>query len=502
MLHKDAEAAAPAPTMTLSVAVTNNRLKTTFIAAGLLVILLSLLGLFDLSRTTPARVPYTVYEPSTPSTDHGDAQKRPGEAVEKEGEWRPGTGNGDISHKLTPEQHQASKENMRVEHLEIFSNMTSTGSLFMIDFLGQEGYNPSILPHPTKDETWIVIAMRDKRKDESDIWNAELYCEAIFVKTDNVMRCLRTPLILPIASTTSPVCKDDAKWSLSFMNRIIGPHDARIFWGPERPYIIYGSQSRKSCLGQYIQDLRRVVDWDRDDQATSENETAFFWPTDLQRPDPIEPLEKNWFAFWSQEGEMYLHYDIDTTHRSFAKVNETDGSVVGKDLAPLARDRQCMERLMPTLNQNDLEWMHQATNSLSLTLCKRSDETCHATPENTYILTFFQKKTFYYHGVYEPYVMLFHETSPFAIYAISQKPIWYHGRGTPDEDWRRPGNEWKPVDQSEMIFTMSVNWKARGMRYHGFLDDEVIISFGIEDQQAGGIDVVVGELVRDMGLCD
>lgn len=481
--------------MTLTVASNSSRLRNIFIAAAIVVVLLSLLGISNLSRTKPFRIPYTTFDLPSES-EAGDANERPGEDAGGQDEGK----SGEISKLLTPEEHEASQENEKEEHLEVFSNMTSDGSFFMIDFLGQVGFNPSILPHPVKNETWIVIAQRDKREDDSDVWNSELYCEAVFVKKDNVMRCVRSPLILPIASTGfSPLCIEEHEM-LSYMNHVRGPHDARLFWGPERPYIMYGSQSQKSCLGQWIQDLRRLADWDVEDLVVFPNQTDFYWPTDLQRPKPGF-VEKNWFAFWSDKGDMYLHYDLKRDHRSFAKVNSIDGTV-GKDVAPLAQDEKCLQKLMPTLKDTGLEWLHQATNSLSLTLCNRADTDCHSTPENTYNLVLFQKKTFYYHGVYEPYMMLFHERAPFSVYAVSQKPIWYHGRGRADEDWRRPGNEWKPIDQSEMLFTVSMNWKKQGMRYHGYLDDEVMISFGVEDQHAGAIDVVVGELIRDMGLCD
>lgn len=69
-------------------------------------------------------------------------------------------------------------------------------------------------------------------------------------------------------------------------------------------------------------------------------------------------------------------------------------------------------------------------------------------------------------------------------------------------DWTtRPGDVGKPQNQSEMIFTTAMNWKRRGLGEHGFLDDDVLITFGLEDRRAGGIDVTPEDLMQGLGLC-
>ncbi|KAF2162219.1 hypothetical protein M409DRAFT_69156 [Zasmidium cellare ATCC 36951] len=394
----------------------------------------------------------------------------------------------DVSDLLTPEQFAASNENMKIEHIELRSQMTKDGKWFTTDFVTQNAYNPGFLPHPYKPETWVMFAQRDKSKDGDDIWNSELVCEAVYHEGSQTMKCIDPPIILPIASTFSDLC--------------VGPHDARVFNGPNAPYIIYGSQGPAgSCLGQYIHDLRRLTPFlynESSGSITHPNE-AFFWPTDLHRPPPVGGVEKNWFAFWDMDDDMYLHYDVKPTKRSFAKVNTSDGSV-GDDLAPLATtDDQCMKDLMPAYHHNDREWIHQATNSLSITLCKRADPTCHPTPDNTFIMLLFQTKTFYMHGVYYPYIMLFKRTAPFQIHGISAKPFWYSGRGRMNEFWR--WSTWKPKDQTQMVFTTQMSWVGQGNMYHGFLDDRVILAFGIEDKHGGGLDVVAGDLLQGMRFC-
>lgn len=408
----------------------------------------------------------------------------------------PGNGLGfkdDISELLTPEEHKASDENTKMKHHEVFSNMTSDGKLFMVDFLDEGSYNPNFIPHSYKPDTWIMIAQRDKQHDDNTIWNTELVCEATFV--NDKMTCTKSPMILPIAATMSEYCTED----MDYFNNQIGPHDARVFYGPNAPYIVWMSQSKFNCLGQYIQDLRRITDWARG--PTTNLSDPFFYPTNLQRPPPYGRIEKNWFVFWDYSGNMYLHFDLTPTTRVFAALNP-DGSV-GEDLAPrsAAHDAVCLEKLMPKLRPTPFpEWIHQATNSLALTMCRKADPDCVATPDNTFILTLFQTKTFYYHGVYEPYFLLFRQHAPFEVYGLTTVPIWYNGRGKPHEHWT--DGTTKPKDQSQMIFTTSISWKDAGKMYHGYLDDTVIIGFGVEDQASGGIDVVMGDLLVDLVLCD
>ena len=385
----------------------------------------------------------------------------------------------------------------KTTHVELVSKITKGGEWFFIDFGDRASYNPNIIPHPEKKDTWFIVAQADKSQDDDIVWFTELVCEATF--KDDKLQCTRSPLILPIQSTVSTHCDGD----LEFFNLTKGPHDARVFQGPDHPFVIYGSQSQYSCFGLWIQDFRRLVDWSR----TPDTSGKFFWPTELQRPRglPYRRLEKNWFLFWDNKGEMFLHHDI-FPMRMFAKMHldgkDKSEGLVGEDLAPLAAksDAICMEKYMPHVDDSMPEFIHQATNSLAITLCKRSDPACRKTDENTYIFTVFQFKSFYNHGVFEPYVMLFKQIAPFEVYGISSKPRWYRGRGEAGGSWAA-GIDWIPKNSTQMVYTTSMNWKRKGLTYNGYLDDEVFLSFGVEDKRSFGIDVVAGDLIAGLNLC-
>jgi hypothetical protein len=301
------------------------------------------------------------------------------------------------------------------------------------------------------------------------------------------------PLQLSEASLTAvqggSKCQDSAApFALS-----IGPHDARVFYGPSTPYVMYGSTSEYTCFGQWVLDFRLLVDWGFE---WFEKE-QFRTPTELQRPPPYGVVEKNWFVFWDKDEQIYAHYDI-APKRVFAKLSY-DGSV-GPDLAPLAAasDAVCMAKYLPKIGPED-ESLHQATNSLSITLCKRSDAACKPNDTNTFIINIFHYKKFHnFHSVYEPYVMLFQQAAPFAIYGISSKPLWISGRGKP--------GEWGDLDertahQTQMLYVTSLSWKKHGQKYHGYIDDVMFVLFGIEDTKTGGIDVVAADLLMGLGLC-
>lgn len=378
---------------------------------------------------------------------------------------------------------------------EIFSNSTKNGKYFTIVTGEYESYNPSILAHPEKNDTWILIAQQERTDTVNTVWFAQLVCEAKFNKAGTLL-CARPPLILPIGVTA--VGYDNCKGNIAWLSFNVGPHDARAFWGPDHPYALYGSQSQYNCFGIWIQDLRLLTDWGVVPASGHDYKNPFRGQTELQRPRPFGQVEKNWFTFWDKDGTMYAHYDMSPS-RIFSKI-EFDGSC-GPDLAPktIKEDAKCMARYLPPI-PDGLESIHQATNSLSITLCKRHDPSCTPNDDNTYIMTIFHHKTFYnFHGEYHPYVMLFRRTAPFEIYSLSTKPLWVHGRG----DALRP-KELKPEDKYEstqMFYITSISWKQTGQKYHGYIDDVMFLSFGIEDSIGAAIDVVAEDVVAEMGLC-
>lgn len=373
-------------------------------------------------------------------------------------------------------------------HHEVFSQSTSDGRYFNVTFGSHHAMNPNIIPHSSRENIWYITAQAYKELDDNQRWFTELICEASF--RNGSLQCSEEPSILPIASTSSLHCNGD----LQFFDDNIGPHDARVFYGPDAPLIMYGSQSRHNCFGLWMQDFRRLVDLTHEPQTVQ----AFRMATDLEKPRSKNDVEKNWFVFWDADGQMYTHHDI-LPQRILAR-QFWDGSV-GEDLAPTTGDLDswCLGQHLG-LQHGDGRVFHQATNSLAITMCSRRDSLCVQNNDNTFILTIIQEKSYQdWHSVYEPYVVLFKQTAPFAIKSVSKKPIWIHGRKTADDERRNPAT---PVGQKEMLYVTSVSWRDYGQKYHGYLDDVLFLNFGVEDSSAGSIDVVASDLLKYLGECD
>ncbi|KAF6807327.1 hypothetical protein CMUS01_14144 [Colletotrichum musicola] len=363
-------------------------------------------------------------------------------------------------------------------HLEVFSLSTPDKKFFPIRFGDEDAMNPNIIPHPILDDTFIIVAQRRKVNDNT-AEHVELVCNAIFGPEG--LACVAAPTVLPIAATRSGdgTCPTD----LAYIAMNVGPHDARVFYGPTRPLIVYGSNSAYSCFGQWMQDFRALGDWG----FSASLDEGFTAGTELQRPPPWGTMEKNWFLFWDDEGAAYVHQDL-SPRRVFSRLN-ADGSS-GPDLAPLAPgDEACLARYLPKLPP-ELESIHQATNSLSVTFCKRSDAGCVPNAENTFVITVVQHKTFYnFHSEYEPYVVVFRQRAPFEVFAVSRRPVWIHGR------------EKRMDSGSDMFYVTSMSWNSKQRRYHGYLDDVLFLSFGIEDKMTGGVDILAQDLLKALGSC-
>ena len=375
---------------------------------------------------------------------------------------------------------------------ELRSLSTPNGEFIRIHFDGVPAYNPNIIPHPRKYDQWIIVAQKEQSHEPGDHIITELTCNAGFV--NNVLTCTQKPAPLPL-KVHEPHCEGD----MAYFNFALGARDARVVHGPDAPYILYGSHSEKTCLSVWAQDLRMLM---KDYFIESLTATLFSQPAELQRPPPFNQLEKNFFLFWDFENQLHVHHDI-FPKRVFAQL-EIDGSV-SPDLAPEAarNDEVCIASFMPVL-MAEHESIHQATNSLSITLCNRSDPACKPSPENTYIMHIFHFKSFYdFHGVYEPYVVLFQRQAPFAMHGIATKPIWIHGRDVFTEKTGSALWEGKalPSKHSEMFYVTSMSWKAHGQTYHGYLDDVLFVAFGIEDSKPGVIDILAGDLLKDMSFC-
>ncbi|KAH9845293.1 hypothetical protein Tdes44962_MAKER01303 [Teratosphaeria destructans] len=389
---------------------------------------------------------------------------------------------------------------------EVYSVSKQDRRYWPIHMDGNSIYNANLLPHPTRTDLWIAVGTHELRYGTD-----ALSCNV--GNYEGVLLCDAEAKPLPVASSIESRCEGSPG---AGVDRLPGPRDIRLFWGPDVPYVMFGKPSTMICLGMYIQDARELIEpYGVESVAGSQ---LFHHETELKRPKQatesqwtLATIEKNWFVFWDVNGTAYVHFDIWPT-RSFAKL-DWDGST-GEELSPAAgtRDKMCLLDLMPLLRSEFQESLQQATNSLAITMCRRADPNCEQTADNTFVMTIFQRQLKHKgHKTYQPYIMLFNQSAPFNLHAISEKPLWIHGRTlltnlNVSPRYLSPDLS-VPANHTEMFYVTSMAWKRHGQKYHGYLDDPIWLNFGREadfgykDAQGAAIDVLAESLVQDITLC-
>lgn len=419
------------------------------------------------------------------------------------------------------------------DYRSIVSLSSTNGQYYLIDTRGVTSYNGNLVPHPSQPETWIAAATHIEESGASAV-------SCTVSVASGALLCRQPAEPLPLRQGIKGQCTGR---KADILNNLSGPRDIRLIWGPQVPYVVYSSHSQWACMGVWMQDARFLLDAHKA-PLDSDDQQSLAQPREIQRPRGFPytrgRFDKNYFLFWDNKDRMYVHYDI-WPRRSYARLF-LDGTV-GEDLAPVVAksDHDCLIKRMPDIHRikdpSHKEMIHQASNSLALTLCNRNDKNCRPSPENTYIINVFHRQKIINgdHPIYQPHVALFQQESPFALFAITQKPLWIWGRGALTEDsgavkyLSRPDKI--PTNQTEMFYVTSIAWKNSNQTYHGFLDDPLWINFGKEGTSAkgelsssalfksictsamltliffapdsfpGSIDVIAADITQDLGLC-
>ena len=82
---------------------------------------------------------------------------------------------------------------------KIFSVSTSDKKYFKIKFHQRKSINPNAIPHPTLENTWIIVSQLLDHSIENSVFFVELSCNAVF--KGGVLSCIDPPFILPIGRT-------------------------------------------------------------------------------------------------------------------------------------------------------------------------------------------------------------------------------------------------------------------------------------------------------------
>ncbi|KAK3062331.1 hypothetical protein LTS18_004342, partial [Coniosporium uncinatum] len=277
--------------------------------------------------------------------------------------------------------------------------------------------------------------------------------------------------------------------------------------------------------------------------------------TELTRTPPSSrsPMEKNWIHF-SSAIASYLFYETTPTARSYARLLG-NGFTTSNLTSPL--EAPCLPNGFPDPSMEidlldgynpitgrdrmkDGSW-HQATNSLKLMLCSRSDTECHAKPatEKETFLAVVQRKMnngFNLPTRYERYFVLWSSVPPFEMLAVSRFPVLMANETasgfSAEENWE--GDDSAASTESLVgaeeyarlvekgvkrdmwyyfTYTVSIAWAWRGMEedgdgketlremQSGYLDDDVLLGIGLNDQGQGFAKVRAVELLQCLRTC-
>ena len=322
------------------------------------------------------------------------------------------------------------------------------------------------------------------------------------------MRCATPPLTLNVPPTPAKSCGNGT----GVLMDIPGFHDPRIFWsGKGEPLMMMNTQSRYACFGLWVIDLRtlhfrlNILLGSNPKLPTLGPLPSYQTLTEITKnpPESRGQIEKNWF-FFSNSHSSYIHYDIDPKSRSFAKllgqglttVNLTD---------PL--EQPCViDGAKPKEYETWGGSWHQGTNSLRLILCDRQDHSCRSNPMNTVYWSLIHHKHKNYYSLplrYERYFIVFASTPPFNMLAMSTFPVLLANETASGwnstESWDDDPDHQKIIQDggegkenfAGFTYTVSIgySWGRKEdtpeEKNVGFLDDEVVLGLGIDDESQG-----------------
>ncbi|GAA5999846.1 uncharacterized protein JCM10292_003770 [Rhodotorula paludigena] len=267
-------------------------------------------------------------------------------------------------------------------------------------------------------------------------------------------------------------------------NQFVGAEDPRLFFRDDgQPLMVYSQTGRSPniCRALYIIDARVVIPGlDKALKKAGWNPPIEFREqTDLIREGQYN-IEKNWSGFMGQNDELMFHVSLVPQ-----EIYKWVPNMTLRPLNPLAPSHNCLTDILG--NDMNRVHLHHATPLLRATLCRRGE--CKPDVHNTVLFGIIHVK---YHPLpylhYVRHVVTWNVTEPYEYISVS-RPLTYSG-----------------TNQADPIFTVSMAWDHPTDRYglglnHGFLDDSVLISFGVADYGSGYTDVLAHDLLTDHQLC-
>ncbi|KAK9239750.1 hypothetical protein V1525DRAFT_16897 [Lipomyces kononenkoae] len=327
----------------------------------------------------------------------------------------------------------------------LVSAVLDEGTIARMDFGHSSNgprYNPNILPFPKSyKHPYIGFARQSPQKG---LYHHEIvWCEMDWADTPAIGRktlaCVGKETKVDLAEWGTPagLCK-----KVSYLALKQGLADPRILFSPwGEPLMIVGTNGQSNCMNQFVIDLRVVVpglNWKMKLQGVP---IRFKQLTELPRPQYNE-IEKNWFLMWDEINVGYVQHEIEDRSVSLLFGARSKQVNIASPGIP-----ECISSLKKKLDGVEhLNEIHQATNSLRVTLC---DFPCIPTIHNTVIIELMHMKyKNHFEIFYRRYAIIMNATAPFNIIGRTGN-LMYAG-----------------TDEKSMLYTVSITWDHEHYRAH------------------------------------
>ncbi|KAK2626468.1 hypothetical protein QTJ16_003643 [Diplocarpon rosae] len=362
-------------------------------------------------------------------------------------------------------------------------------------------------------------------RDQRSVNSRENHCteeDLELLGPNGGMRCVTPPIAVDVPPTPAERCSGVEQ----DLADIPGFHDPRIFYsGRGEPILMVASQSRYACIGLWVIDLRVVYPAIEETFSSSPHRLGpgplMSYPTltELTRSPPStrQSYEKNWVMFFPSPATSFLQYELSSSTRTFAQL--VAGGLTTQNLTdpfeePCLADPSDGGAETNAFTRSST-W-HQATPSLKLTLCPRTNISCLSDDPATVFFAAIQRKHCNDYGLpirYERYFVVWSANWPFNMLAVSQHPILMANET--NRGWK-PAQIWDDVPQTEYeakdawgdftyTTTIAYAWGRPESdireKSNGYLDDDVILSVGIDDQDGLYSKIAVEDLLQCLRIC-
>ncbi|KAK9321072.1 hypothetical protein V1517DRAFT_309275 [Lipomyces orientalis] len=375
-------------------------------------------------------------------------------------------------------------------------------------------FSPSVIPYPTGSQhPYIGFAIQSLMPvDEDSAQHAVIiYCDMDWTLTDTfelpTLTCVTQPKVLNLPRWRP------AKGSCD--QTPVGHVNPRIFMSPlGEPLMLVATNGKANCLHEFVVDLRTFVP---DLAPKFKIETVpirFANLTALPRESSLAVVEEHYQLLFDDKNAIFVQHDIGD--RSLTSMSDYGM----RNLAVDAPTPECVLSLQKPVSDPDNQKvsLEQATNALRVTLCEYP---CEPTLGNTVLMSIMHVKYEHLREVYyRRYLVVMNATAPFHILARSSSLIylgseeratvytvamqWDHShfrtRSQSSIDPHNPVAKRAQIAAAAAKVSPETNSLVNDY-YHGWLDDTVLISIGLNDQESAFMHINASQLLDCLEIC-